>query len=48
MAFTGAIQLTYNRDQHTHRQPENQKCAHSMSTNSRRHHTKIFHFEEVA
>jgi len=27
MAFTGAIQLAYNRDQHTQRQPGKQKCA---------------------
>ena len=47
MAFTGAIQLAYNRDQHTHRLPENEKCAHCMSTNSRRHHKKILQVEET-
>jgi len=42
MAFTGAIQLAYNRGQHSHRQPGNQKCACCTSTTSRRHHTKFF------
>jgi len=32
---------------HNHRQPGNQKCAHCISTNSRRHHTKIFQVEQT-
>jgi len=47
IAFTGPIQLAYNRDQHTHIQPGNQKCAHCMSTTSRIHHTKIFQVEQT-
>ena len=47
MTFTGAIQLAYNRNQHTHRQPGNQKCAHCMSTNYRSHHTKILQIEQT-
>ena len=42
MAFTGAIQLAYNRYQHSNRQPGNQKLAYCLYTTSRRHHTKIF------
>ena len=47
MAFTGAIQLAYNRNQHTHRQPGNQKCAHCMSTTARKYHTKILQVEQT-
>jgi len=47
MAFTGAIQLAYNRGQHTYRQLGNQKCACCSSTTSRRHHTQILQAEQI-
>ena len=47
MAFTGAIQLAYNRNQHTNRQLGNLKSAHCMSTIFRRYHTKILEVEQT-
>ena len=47
MANTGAIHLTYNRGQHSHRKSGNQKCACCTSTISRRLHTKIFKTEQT-
>ena len=41
IAYTGAIQLAYNRGQYSHRTPGKEKCACYTSTTSRRHHTKI-------
>jgi len=42
MAYTGAIQLAYNRGQYSHRTPGIEKCACCTSTTSSRHHTNIF------
>ena len=47
VAFTGAIQLSYNRGQHSHTQPRNQKCAFYTSTTSRRHDTKMLQIEQT-
>jgi len=47
IAFTGAIQLAYNRGQHTYWQLGNQKCACCTSTTSRTHHTKFLQVEQT-
>ena len=47
MAFAGAIQLAYNRDQLSYRQLGNQKRSCGTSTSSRRHHPKILQVKQT-
>jgi len=47
MATTGAIHLTYNRGQYSHRTLGNEKGACCISTTSRRHHIRTHQAEQT-
>ena len=47
VAFAGAIQLAYNRDQLSYRQLANQNRSYGMSTTTRKHHPEILQAKQT-